>query len=169
MRGPVAGISAHPETGSQNAASMSTPETKKFRSGFHSRRTSHLGTVPGLSTATKISVGATHAIARSATAAGRRVRRLAPGAAGGRALRERDRPGRAARPGLLRRRQDHAVLGEWSGAKGTRPGTRAGLPVPRLTDGQSGRIAERNDTQIQNAKSAHPCQSFGCTKFRDIS
>ena len=27
----------HPETGSQNAASMSTPRTKKFRSGFHSR------------------------------------------------------------------------------------------------------------------------------------
>ena len=53
--------------------------------------------------------------------------------------------------------------------QGHTPSTRAGLPVPVLTDGQSGRIAGRGATQIQNGKSAHPCQSFGCTKFRDIS
>ena len=64
----------------------------------------------------------------------RRDRRL-----GGRALRERDRPVGAAGPGPLGRQRDNAVLGELlEQARGQAhaAGTRAGLPVQVLADGQ---------------------------------
>ena len=101
----------------------------------------------------------------AAAVAGWRERRL--GAVRSVSATARPGPGRtagAASPAARPCRARRVARGQ-----GHTPGTRAGLPVPRLTDGQSGRIAERDDTQIQNAKSAHPCQSFGCTKIRDIS
>ena len=58
---------------------------------------------------------------------------------GGRALREHDRPVRAAGPGPLGRQRDNAVLGELlEQARGQAhaAGTRAGLPVQVLADGQ---------------------------------
>ena len=57
----------------------------------------------------------------------------------GRAVRERDRPVRAAGPGPLRRQRDNAALGELlEEARGQAhaAGARAGLPVQVLADGQ---------------------------------
>ena len=46
----------HPNTASQNAASMSTPWTKKFRDGCNPLRISYLGTTPRLSTPANIAI-----------------------------------------------------------------------------------------------------------------